>query len=397
MMTVRDMALNHLHSNGWYGIGFPGNRPTASGAIRPGVNQPAPQTNAAIRTAGQNLTNLLDALSGAEGYLRANTGDANIATVLMDRDNMNANMPPRDTTIYVAQVAQAQANVSDAVESRGLINEGTYTFQIAVGDQLHDFEIEVSAGDDALTVQRRMADAINDADIGITASVQTGTRDGVAISAMTIAANETGTEAQFAIRDTGSGDLISSMNLDGMTAASRAGQDAMFRIDGGELITQQSNEIELAAGVTATFTGRGETRITFDNSPQETINAARDLVNAINSAIRGTDPNDGRGSERFLNDLIGANINFAPLLARAGIEVQENGQLAINETQLRDAIESGTFERTIGSFTSRIERIANNATNTRHYANAPQPVQMNLNNFDFGNTSSKWAMMNLFM
>jgi len=394
-MTVRTMALNQLRADGFHGIGFPGSRPTAADGVGSAANRNTPQTNAQIRGAGQSISQALATLTGSDGELFGRTSDADVASVQLDRNRLISSMPPQDTRINVQQIAQAQTNVSDAVTASSRnVTSGVHTFEIEAGGRTHSFEINVQATDDNVAVQRRMATAINEADIGITASVQAGTDNGAATTTLSIASDQTGTNAAFEIRDAAGSSLVSAMQLDGSTTASQTAQNAIFSVGGGAQRTSQTNEVNIGAGATATLTGAGETQITFGRSSEQSLAAARDLVSAINSAIRGTNPDDGRGSQRFLNDLIGVNITFQASLSRMGIDVGRNGQLSINESRLTEAIESGAFENS--GFTSRMERIASNAANTRQYANAAPPVEVQRNNFDFSNVNNQWMLMDLF-
>jgi hypothetical protein len=113
-----------------------------------------------------------------------------------------------------------------------------------------------------------------------------------------------------------------------------------------------------------------------DATTEETVAAARNIVNAFNTAIAGVDRNDGQGSARFADALIGAAIQFAPSLERAGITLTENGRLAINTERITAAAEDGSLNRlfTDNSFASRLERISFNAVHTRSFANAPPPT-----------------------
>ncbi|MCL2225981.1 MAG: hypothetical protein FWB96_13520 [Defluviitaleaceae bacterium] len=397
MMTVRSMALNHLRADGFHGIGFPGSRTQNTGGVNSGANQSEPVANANIRSAGQAISGALRTLAGAGGELQGRTSDAEVATVRVDNNRTIASMPPRDTSIDVRQVAQAQTHVGDAMTASARnVSAGTHTFEIETGGRTHTFNVNVLEGDDNAAIQRRMAATINAADIGITASVRAGREDGAAVSTLTVASSQTGTDNEFSIRDAAGSNLVHAMQVDGSTEDSQAAQNALFTVNGGAVRESQSNDVNIGAGVTATLTGTGQTEITFGRSAENALSAARDLVNAINSAIRGTNANDGRGSERFLNHLIGTNVTFASTLSRAGIQVQRNGQLAIDESRLQAAAESGALEN-LGGFASRMERISSNAVNTRHYANSPPPVEMRLNNFDFGNNANLWSSFNTVM
>jgi hypothetical protein len=331
------------------------------------------------------------ALRSASGNLEGRTSNADAATVTVNNSRLIASVPPRDTTIDVRQNALAQTNTGDTLTATDrAVGSGTHSFSIEVGGTTHDFNINVTAGDNNASIQRRMATAVNDANIGVRAGVTAANGE----TTLTFTAAQTGTNSAFTV----TGNIADEM---GVTTTNQAARNAIYSINGGFDRVAQSNEVSIGAGVTATLRGEGRTNITFGQNVQAVTRAATDLVNAINSALRNTNANDGRGSERFLNDLQGLNRTYASQLSRMGIDVQNNGQLAINQERLASAAADGSLGRLLDSssgFGARVERISNNATNTRHYRNALNPLDFTSPNtgFNFGNTSGSWNMMNMF-
>jgi flagellar capping protein FliD len=342
------------------------------------------------------MAGALDAFSGRNSAagVTGRSSDEDVAGVRVDNSRSIASMPPADTRIDVIQTAQAQVNEGDALTSSFAgVGSGMFNFEIQVNGRTHNFNISVSDTDDNNDIQNRMANAINARSIGVRAAVSTGTEDGAGTTTLTLTGSQTGTGGVFSVTDV-TGNLASAM---GVTAATQDARNAEFTLNGGEVRTSQTNEVNIAAGVNITLAGEGRADISFGRSTGQAVSAAQDLVSAINSAIRGTNPNDGRGSARFLNDLIGMNITFSASLSRVGIDVQNNGQLSVDSARLQAAAEDGSLQSFFegGGFAARAGRIASN-TQARHYTNAPPPVNLGNNNFNFGNASDPWVMMNLF-
>ncbi|MCL2215504.1 MAG: hypothetical protein FWB91_00660 [Defluviitaleaceae bacterium] len=394
-MTIRSMALQTMRMGNFQGLpgaaspvpGLPGNNAGSQSIAR---------TNENIRNAGSAMSAALEILTGRDSApLQGRTSDADVATVSVDSRRLITSMPPRDTRIDVEQIAQAQVNTGDALTANlRTIDSGAFSFEIEANGRTHTFNINVTDNHDNVSIQRLMANAINDRNIGVNATVQTGTDDGSATSTLTLTSAQTGEGAAFRVTDA-SGGLAAAMGIDTVDQQAR---NAIFSINGGEARTSQSNDVNIAAGVTATLTGEGRTDITFGREPGQLIGAVTDLVNAINSAMRSTNANDGRGSSRFLQDLHGMNVTFASALSRVGIDVQNNGQLSIHAGRLEAAAADGSLSSFFEGrgFGARVERIANNAINTNHYANAAAPVNFNNNMFNFENTNNQWNMFNLF-
>lgn len=393
-MTVRSIALNQMQMRGFHGTSrVPQFEWRTQGPRSAERNQNAPRTDEDVQRAASAISNALSAATASNAFA-GRTSDAEVATVSVDNSRIIASMPPRDTEIQVTQLAQAQENRGLTLAAEGnAVSPGTFNFVIEAGGLERSFSIEVGADDNNASIQQMMADTINQANIGVRATIS-AVGDA---TTLTLTATQTGTDSAFTVRES---ELTNAM---GITAPTQQAQNAVFTVDGADR-TAQTNEVTIAAGVSVTLRGEGEANITFGRTTEQTIAATRDLVSAINTAIRGTDANDGRGSARFLNDVIGMNVSFQASLSRVGIDVLPSGQLSINEARLQSAATDGvdgrpsTLERFFdgGGFTARAGRIADNALHTRQYVNAPPPVNVNNNLFDFGNTSDPWAFINMF-
>ncbi|MDR0272874.1 MAG: hypothetical protein LBI27_06115 [Clostridiales bacterium] len=400
-MDVRMMAQNQLMASGfdWRSSSVPpawtskGNEGLAN---RPQDNSVS-SSNATLRSAGAGIQSVVAGMQGNKNAFSAVEGRSShtdVATVSVDNSRANASLL-RDTAIDVKQAATAQANAGDAVSASGRdIASGDYRFSVETGGKTYDFNIKVAAGESNEAVQRKMAEAVNARKIGVTASVST-TKDGNdTASRLTLTAANTGTGSTFTVTDR-TGNLASDM---GITSVSTQAQNAVYSVNGGLERTSESNQINIASGVTATLRGAGTTDITFARSTDQQVSAVKNLVNSLNSALRNTKTTDGRGSERFASDIIGMNITFAPSLSRVGINVQDNGQLSVDENKLQQAASDGSlakmFENTTSGFAARANRVSANAA-SGGYRNSPTPVDYTsqLTNFNFGNTGDMWSWM----
>ncbi|MCL1884904.1 MAG: hypothetical protein FWF81_14255 [Defluviitaleaceae bacterium] len=403
-MNIRTMARNELLSAG-FNPRSSFAPPAWQGSNAPNRLENAPASNASIRNAGNAIQSAFSNIHGRQTGLNAmegRTSDADVATVRVDASRTIASMPLSNTTIDVRQEATAQVNEGTALSARGRdVLSGTSRFEIEVDGRTHTFNINVGANDDNTAIQRRMATAINNADIGVRAAVTTEGTGASATSTLTLTGRETGEGNSFTVRDAdGANNNLAFAT--GINTVTSEAQNARFSINGGPERTSQSNEVEISRGITATIQGEGRAEFSFARNSQQLISAATDLVNSINSALRNTNPSDGRGSERFASDIIGMNITFGPSLARAGINVEASGQLSIDSARMQRAAEDGSlarlFENRNSGFAGRAERIANNAA-SGSYRNAPAPINFTSpqNHFNFGNAENMWSMMNLFM
>jgi flagellar hook-associated protein 2 len=221
--------------------------------------------------------------------------------------------------VDVRQTALAQQNAGTTQIADGnAVSPGNFSFAITTGGQTHNFNINVAADDDNSTIQQRMADAINQRNIGINATVTTGTNAaGGATSTLNLAARQTGTNNAFTVTDT-TGNLASTM---GITDISQNARNARFAINGGNEQTSQTNNISIRDGITLNLHNVGTTDITFGRGfggigvgnvgGSSSVNMATNIVNALNFAlgvsnIAGTSQSGVRGHHRFVADIRGA-------------------------------------------------------------------------------------------
>ena len=408
-MTIRSMATNQLNVFRFNGMQFPGmNTPGIGNNQNTNTNNNAAQTTANIRNQGRNILEAVNGFTqegGNRSVFNAIIGASSaqdVATVAVDGNRTISSMRPQDTRIDVSQIAQAQANhgyVLDAEDSA--LNSGGFVFAVESGGRSHTFTVNVLDSDDNESIQRRMAQAINNSGLGVRATVETVTNEdtGETTSALNLNAAQTGTNSAFSVTDV-TGNLAGTM---GITTANQEARNAVFSLNNGANRTSQTNQISLAAGVTATLGGVGRTEMTFRQDTAQTTSAITELVNSINSALNNTRSADGRGSERFISDIQGMNRTFANQLGRVGVTVGNDGRLSINQDRLNTAAQNGSLERVLGdnsAFMNRVQRIGQNASRENFYVNAPAPVNFNFggsnNGFDFGNMFDSWGSMNFF-
>jgi len=367
------------------------------------VNNAGPVTSAAVRRAGNDLFQAVrgftlsdrrSAFSRHQGV----TSDSKVATVSVNNSLTTSfgvqNLTKNPIELEVRQTAQAQINAGQAMNSFGRgVSEGVFNFEIETSSGVHSFSLTVGASDTNETIQRRMALAINQRDIGITASAETSgaTQNAARTTALTLTANNTGTNSAFTINDTSG--LTAAMSVANATQEAR---NAVYSTDGVNERTSQSNTVSLAAGVTATFQDTGTTTVSLERDPRAATDAVTNFVNSVNSALNSVNASDGRGSARFVSDLQGMTRSNSAALSRVGITVSRNGQMTIDTVRLERAARDGSLEQLFASgqfgINARAERIASNATTTNTYNDMPAVFSANRSsgqiNFQMPNMNS---------
>ena len=391
MMTVNNMAKHAMMTGAIGGVNpmlgsqkAPAQNASAAGTtfgtgLQAGMNT-AFATDSTVRGAGNNM---LSAVQNRQtGYSQYQGTSSNAKTAEIDDSKASqstiSSMKSDPINLEVKQTAMAQSNAGEAMgASERAVGVGEHSFSIEAGGKTHNFTINVDEEDDNASIQAKMAAAINEQDIGITASVNEDDKEGT--TSLSLTSDSTGTDAAFTVKDD-SGNLASAM---GVSDASQKAQDAVYSVNGGADKTSQSNDVSLKDGVTATLKSAGTTSISAERDTKSAVSSAKDLENSLNSALKDASAGNGRGAARLAGDIKAMNRNFSGALASVGISVSKNGELSIDESKLEKAAGDGSLERVLGNkdsgFGARAEKIANNAVNTELYAD----IQANFS-FDRG-------------
>jgi flagellar hook-associated protein 2 len=263
------------------------------------------------------------------------SSDTNVLTATAD-DAFSQDSGATEATygISVSQLALAQENTGLELNMDDVsgVNVGTNTFNVNIDGEDHELSIEVEAGDTNETVAEKMATALNNASIGVTAEVVAGSTEGT--QQFVITGEETGTGNVFTISDV-SGNAVAAT---GAGATSTAVQDAEYSVDGTDY-TSESNTIYLDDGfVSVSLKGTGEASLTIEPDQNEVKNAVTAFVSGVNSFIGHLESNSD-----YINDEVLASINafvsdHKNELESFGITQGDDGKLEIDDDKLTAAV-----------------------------------------------------------
>jgi len=321
-----------------------------------------------IRESASALSSSLRELSGPAWNQRTVTSsNTDVMTVAFSGNRPNS---VSSMTVNVDQVARGQRNESVSVRSTDRYEgqSGTNTIAISIGGKTTNISANINSTDSNITAQRKMADAINNAGIGVRATVVTDSETNT--SSLRLESVNTGTDPRnsFTVSDV-RGNFAEQTNIRQMTSA---GQDAIYRVNGGEAQTSRTNTVNLGNGVTATL--RQESNESVTVAPGRDQNAAR---NAINDMVRSynnlfsaaaENTNDPR-AQNLASRLLNTARIYAGSLNEIGINFDNSGRMRIDNERMNQAMQSGRLEtfftensgRNFG-FTNQMGRLADNVS-----------------------------------
>jgi len=291
-----------------------------------------------------------------------------VANVKIDHTVPRAGYVSQSFKINVKQLAQPQVNQGYALASTGrAVETGGFSINISHAGRTHEFNIQVNAGDTNETIQQRLAEAINAANIGVHAKVTTGGNATEPTSKITLFSAKSGVKSAFQVTDT-RGNLAETI---GIRQIRKPAQNAIFT-SGSRVREFQTNTISIGTGTTLNLKGVGETRISIDPDVDRAKSMITEIINSINAGLNLRANLNGVSNEaRLVRNIRGALQTFSSDLARVGIHVRRNGDIRIDENALRRSIKSGSIGdvfRSGSPLVNRLQRIADQAMN----ATAPQ-------------------------
>lgn len=247
--------------------------------------------------------------------------------------------------IEVTQLAKPQINTGAYLSSSASnLNPQTYSFQIDMEQLSYEFEFYVSPSASNHSIQTRMANMINRADIGISASVL---EDGAGHSAIELTSTVTGMpkdgKTLFSIYggdDKNSHHLIRVLGIDEVR---QFPANAEFKIDGQESVSRSNHftidkkyEIELHDEALED----GNIVLNFHTDADTISSEIKDFFSTYNNMVSFARDNHVQpiGSRKLHQDIGNIAKHFANELEPLGLNVQEDGTVEIDDDLLTTAI-----------------------------------------------------------
>jgi len=329
-----------MHNNKLSREFFPANNAQGAGAFSANSMQYITD----IKSASSELSAALKDLSGPAFSQRTMvSSNTDVMTVNYNGNNLGS---MKDMQVKVDQVAAGQLNEGSRLSSSALYSgdRGTNRFEIQTGGKTTQLSINVSAGDSNRDVQNKMATAINNAGLGLRATVETDSATNTSmlrVESVNVGTNE---RNAFTITDrTGN-----ATSMTGANDVSRERQDAIYSVNGGPTQTSQSNTINLGNGLTATLKTASDEEISIvrGKDANSAISSVQSMVRSFNnlftSAVSNVaDPKAQNLSSRMIN----ISSAYSRALSEIGISFDAGGRMTINNVKLNQAAESGRLEQ----------------------------------------------------
>jgi len=350
-----------------------------------------------IKLGANKLTSAIKGLSSGSSF-RVKTMTSS------DKDVLSVNYVgsifnrPGNTTVKINQLASGQLNEGSklqANENFGGVG-GTGRFKVEIGGKTTVLSVDVKSSDTNEQVQQKMADAINNAGVGLKATVKTDSE--AKTSSLSIEAVNTGDDikSKFTISDMVGGELVAKT---GVGTVTKQAQNAIYSVNGGPERTSKTNTLDLGGGLNVTFNKASDKEITISQGMDLDFakSAVKDLVMSYNDIyIEALKNSSDPKAESLATRLLNVSKMYAGSLSEIGVGFDKDGKMTINEDQFNKAAENGKLEKFFTDnsgknygFTYQLGKLADNVSrNTSNFVTKSMFGNNLMENFAYSGTGS---------
>ena len=293
-------------------------------------------------------------------------------------NNPEAEVPSFE--LSVQKMASSQVNLGKSLPNgESMLGEDTYSFDVGINGLNYEFQYNIREDDTNLDVMNRISRLISNSGIGLKAEVVPGENDTSAIRIESVNTGSTGDGSLlFSITDNNTSKKAGSVDYFGLGNVVSESSDSEFTVNGMQRHAS-GNTFTVEKTYEVTITG-----VSADENDTATIDLKNDfesMTSNISSLIDGynafVDTADSYAeSHPKANRLVREMGAIASLrkeeLANIGIDVTDEGRLALNEETLSKAAFEGTLNdnfEALKTFTGQMLKKANDVSlNPMNYA-----------------------------
>lgn len=319
---------------------------------------------------------------------KAVSSDETVATAKYIGD---ADTEPEDISLSVNRLANPQINEGNYLPGKNTdLPAGKYSFDVGVGEYFYEFHTSVKDGDTNLNLQERVARLVNNAKIGVIASVKNSIDGSSSLSLQSVKTGINDFNPKvFSVSENTSEFMSGIVDYLGIDKTTTEASNASFNINNIEK-SSPSNILNIANQYEVTLnktTNSSESvKITVQEDYDSFIKDVKKLTNNYNNTVElakneSEYVNKDVSLYKELTDISKAHKNQ---LDSVGLTVTESGSLKLDEALFAQSIREGSLSDTlsaINSFKKDIVSKANAVTiNPMLYVNKtmisyPHPIK----------------------
>jgi len=300
-----------------------------------------------LKENARQLHNTLASVGGLEedGLFNKRTAyssDTNVLSATFIGDaTTKENIP--DFTVEVKQLAGGQENLGTFLENKRVqLSESTYSFDLNINDMSYEFQFGINREDTNKEIQERLARLVNNASIGIKASIV----DGNGRSAIKLTSEASGLpqgkEEIFSISDENTSMRKGAVEYFGLNYTSREASNAEFLLN-GEPRESSSNRFTVGRQFELRLRGISKEDEPVTVGLKTDVDSLADnvsgMVNGYNefmksaAAFRETQ----RLSGHLVNEMKSIATYYGDAMENVGLSMDEDGMMSVDRNVLRES------------------------------------------------------------
>lgn len=349
------------------------------------TSKDAQQFAVGLKENARFLHNSIISMSGADTDALLNkkaafSSNESIATASYIGDAASAEDAP-SFTLEVKSLASPQVNTGYYLPNEAIaLPPDNYSFDIGINNLNYEFQFHIHPDDTNRSVQERLCRLVNDAGIGLEASVLD---DGLGNSSLKLTSKATGLpngrEEIFRVTDDNTSRRAGTVSYLGIDDITRPASNAHFLLNGSERTAYSNNftvEKAYELNLTGLSTTEDDTTVIGLKPDHESLREnITQIIGSYNEFIKSAAEylNKQPRSSRLINEMSGIAHAFSSDLHRIGIRLDEGGSLSLDNAQLEDALseqDAKALLEPMTDFTSSLLRKTNNISlNPMKYVN----------------------------
>lgn len=323
-----------------------------------------------IKENARELRNTITSLSGSDETELLNrkiaySSDSSVVDAKFIGDISGQN-EDESLKIGIEQLAQSQINTGNYLRKDAMtLSSGTYSFDIGINNTGYEFQFNINPGDTNFDLQNKLARLINNANIGLSATIKEYDADHAALSLESTATGiDLGHATLFDITDDNTSQASGVVDYLGINEVTRHPQNAIFTLN-DERRVSYTNHFTVQGKYDVTLKGltSDENTVTVGLKPDmeslsENINR---FIGGYNEFIRAAAEyqNSQPKSSQLIREMSRISGLYNNELGPLGISLTEDGTIQVDSTTLKAGLEeNGAAESMDG-----IKRFANAVLN----------------------------------
>lgn len=254
-------------------------------------------------------------------------------------------------SIEVQQLALPQINIGTFLpQNDSALRDGEYSFDLSTNSTSYEFQFTVHSGDSNLNIQNRLAKLINNADVGLNASV---IKDESSKSALRIESSQTGLtsseEYLFQIRSDNTYNSQQALKAFGIDQVSQPASNSQFLLN-GEQRSSYSNTFTINKTFELHLKSQSEegnpVTIGFKADADAIADNIGQLTDAYNSMVNVARNHVGINPEmnKLYNVVSTISNRYKEDLEPVGLLVNDDSTISIDKALLSDATEKENWQ-----------------------------------------------------